>query len=438
LLETVTARDKRAMANPKSLVFQMHKYWEVVESLAQASRELPAFADSQVLDIISNHYPQATPDEQGAILRALCNAGLLLALSRSDSLQLNPLVLDFVRGLIREHELGLSSVLKARVEALRQATVKVAEGLKRSDADLMRRGATQLAELFRQISQQLDQDRHALLNLAEKAKSSDTTMPIARRYEAVLEAYDQYVEPMNEMMDSGLGGNFYGYLTAAEQTLDRAVETLSVQGALYTHRLRMRNVAYQAKELRHLGRIVAQQCADTLLPLREEARQHNELSAAISHLLGRVRKQGLQRGMRQRSSSSRLPVWQRERRSRLSLGDEVRHLMAEARDYESLHVEFPEALAGDPLDLGAWVDEAALRRALQAALPVDNLLTWLQEYSAGTPDPVLLRLYDDLVRDSQWVSELQPTATTTDLIDVRVGYHPHRLQPLRNEAANDR
>jgi hypothetical protein len=152
------------MANPKSLLFQMHKYWEVVESLAQASRELPAFADSQVLDIISNHYPQATPDEQGAILRALCNADLLLELSRSDSLQLNPLVLDFVRGLIREHELGLSSVLKARVEALRQSTLKVAEGLKRSDADLMRRGATQLSELFRQISQQLDQDRHALLN----------------------------------------------------------------------------------------------------------------------------------------------------------------------------------------------------------------------------------------------------------------------------------
>jgi len=41
------------MANPKSLVFQMHKYWEVVESLAQASRELPAFADSHVLNIIS-------------------------------------------------------------------------------------------------------------------------------------------------------------------------------------------------------------------------------------------------------------------------------------------------------------------------------------------------------------------------------------------------
>lgn len=426
------------MASPRSLVSQLHRYWDVVESLTQASRELPAFDESQVLAIIASHHPQSTVDEQGAILRALCHADLLLVLSRSGSLQLNPLVLDFVRGLIREHELGLSSVLKARVEALRQATVQVGEGLNRHDPDLMRRGATRLAELFRQIIQQLDQDRHALLNLAEQAKSSDTAMPVARRYEAVLEAYDQYVEPMNEMMDSGLGGNFYPYLAAAEQALDSAVETLSVRGALYTHRLQMRYVAYQAKELRHLGRIVAQQCADTLLPLREEARQHNELSAAISYLLGRVRKQGLQRGLSEASASSRLPVWQRQRRSRLSLGDEVRSLMAEARDYVPQQVRFPQALAGDPLDLGAWVDEAALRRALQADLPVDNLLTWLQQYCRGVPDAVLLRLYDDLVRESLWVTKLQATAAATDLLQVRVRYHPHQLLPLPKEARSDR
>ena len=34
-----------------------------------------------------------------------------------------------------------------------------------------------------------------------------------------------------------------------------------------------------------MGRVVAQKCAETLLPLREEARQHNNLSAAVSTLL---------------------------------------------------------------------------------------------------------------------------------------------------------
>ena len=52
---------------------------------------------------------------------------------------------------------------------------------------MMRRGTAKLAELFRQISPQLDRDRHAFLELAETAKAAD--MPIARRYRSVPEAF---------------------------------------------------------------------------------------------------------------------------------------------------------------------------------------------------------------------------------------------------------
>jgi hypothetical protein len=95
-------------------------------------------------------------------------------------------------------------------------------------------------------------------------------MPIAQRYRRVLEAYDHYVEPMNQMMDTGPQGTFYRYLEDAERSLDLAFEQLSVQGGLYSHRLQLRQVAHQAKELRRFGRLIAQQCADTVLPLREE------------------------------------------------------------------------------------------------------------------------------------------------------------------------
>lgn len=416
------------MATPRSLVFHLHRYWDVVESLSRLSRELPAFEERQVLAIISQQHPQAGEDDAAAILRSLCNVEVLQWLSRSSSLQLNPLVLDFVRGLTREHELGLSSVLKARVEAIKQATAQLSEGLDRRDDDRMRRGAARLADLFRQISQQLDQDRHAILELAEKAKASDAAMPISRRYQAVLEAYDQYVEPMNEMMDSSLAGTFYPYLEAAEQALDAATEALSVQGALYSHRLQLRQVGYQAKELRRLGRVVAQQCADTLLPLREEARQHNALSAAISQVLGRARKQGLRRGLKATTRDSRLPLWRQERGRRVSVGDEIRTLIAEARDFVPRVEAFPEEQAGDPAEMAAWVDEAALRAELGAALPVDNLMTWLRHGYGHLPDTVVLRLYHDLVRDTRWSAALQATPTSTALNAHRVHYYPHRLE----------
>ncbi len=213
--------------------------------------------------------------------------------------------------------------------------------------DSLRDGTVRLAELLRQISRQLDQDRHAIMDLAEKAKASDASIPIARRYRSVLDAYDQYVEPMNEMMDSGLGGTFYPHLESAVQVLDRAEEYLSVRGALYTQRLQLRHVSQQAKELRRFGRIVAQQCADTLLPLRDEARQHNTLSTAVSELLGQIRKQGLKRVYAKTSSTCPLPAWQRTRRGRLQLGDEILELMAQVRNYEPDVQSFPEEVTGD-------------------------------------------------------------------------------------------
>jgi hypothetical protein len=428
------------MASPKSLIFQLHRHWDIIETLCRQSRELPAFEPPQLLAVIGRFTGSDDPTEPAAILRSLCTADLLQPLSRTDDWQINPLVLDFVRGLTREHELGLSAVLKARVEAVREATALLAEGVDQQDMDSVRTGAARLSDLFRQITRQLDADRHAILELAEKAKASDASMPIARRYRDVLDAYDHYVEPMNEMMESGLGGTFYPHLKLAVQTLDRAEESLAIRGALYTQRLQLRQVAQQAKELRRLGRIVAHQCSDTLLPLREEARQHNVLSSAIGTLLGRVRKRGLKAALRSTGGSQPLPSWQRERRTLVHLGDEIRTLMADALQFEPKVQTFPEALAGNPADLSDWVDEPRLKQALARALPVENLLLWLQQHYPQLKDATLLRLYHELVREPDWQARLQADETRTPLQSVRVLYYPHRLEartPSQNEVPND-
>src|SRR5690606_5144901 len=139
--------------------------------------------------------------------------------------------------------------------------------------ELLRQATGQLAELFRQIAQQLDQDRHAILEIAEKAKASDAQMPAEHRYRQVLQAYDEYIEPIAAMMDSGPTGSFYRLLEEAERRLDFSHEVLTAQGALYGLRVLVRQAGFQAKELRRQGREVLKQCSDTLLPLREELRR---------------------------------------------------------------------------------------------------------------------------------------------------------------------
>jgi hypothetical protein len=415
------------MAAPRSLVYALYTHWDIVEVLVRLSREFAVITHDQVLSCIAKVSPQLDAEAQGAALRALVSADILQPCARSSDLQLNAYVLDFVRGLTREHELGLAAVLQARVAAIREATEALNEGMLGADMDRVRGAANKLAELFRQISLQLDQDRHALLELAEDAKSTDASMPIAQRYRRVLEAYDQYVEPMNQMMDTGPQGTFYRYLEDAERALDLAFEQLSVQGGLYSHRLQLRQVAHQAKELRRFGRLIAQQCADTLLPLREEMRQHNALTSAVSLLLGQVRKRGLRRALSRHTADTALPVWRNERGFRLQLGDEVRAVVAAARQYQPQSVAFPQDEPGNAPPLLEHVDEAAIREHLRRSLPVENLLDWLNTHHGHLQDATLLRLFHDLQHESTWHIAASERPEKTTLQAIRVLHHPHRV-----------
>ena len=415
------------MANPRSLVYALYTHWDTVEVLVRLSREFAVLTTEQVLGCITKVAPQLDAEAQGAALRAMVNADILQSCARSSDLQLNAYVLDFVRGLTREHELGLAAVLQARIAAIREATEGLNEGMQAADMDRARGAANKLAELFRQISLQLDQDRHALLELAEDAKSADAGMPIAQRYRRVLEAYDHYVEPMNQMMDTGPQGTFYRYLEDAERSLDLAFEQLSVQGGLYSHRLQLRQVAHQAKELRRFGRLIAQQCADTVLPLREEMRQHNALTSAVSLLLGQVRKRGLRRALSRHAAGTTLPVWRNERGFRLQLGDEVRAVMAAAQQYQPQSVAFPQDDPGNAPPLLEHVDEAAIRQQLRSSLPVDSLLDWLHTHHGHLQDGTLLRLFHELQHESSWQIEAREHPETTTLQAIRVLHHPHRV-----------
>ncbi|MCY9801656.1 hypothetical protein OTJ42_24805, partial [Citrobacter braakii] len=85
------------MATPKGLILQLYKHWEVVEELARRSREWLAFDEQTILGIISKrHYaPDGEPDK-AEVLRVLCKSDVLQYLDRTQTLQLNPVVLEFV------------------------------------------------------------------------------------------------------------------------------------------------------------------------------------------------------------------------------------------------------------------------------------------------------------------------------------------------------
>ncbi len=258
-----------------------------------------------------------------------------------------------------------------------------------------------LNELFRQIAQQLDQDRHAIHEIAERAKTAGGGIPVSRRYREVIEAYDQYILPMTEMMDSGPTGTFSAHMDKAIRTLEGGREKLLIQGALYRHQEQLNLVNGQAKELQRQGRLILKECSDTLLPLRDELRQHNTLSQSISYLLGQIRKRGLNKTLPEAS----LPLWQRDSERQIRINDKLLDYMAGAMCFTPQETPFPNDVAGDmpaPTDL---INERELREILASDLPVADLLQWLHKRHPDLQDVTLLRLYHTLIHeDEHWTA----------------------------------
>ncbi len=67
---------------------------------------MPAFSEEQVLAAIRQSQPALDDIQVSDTLRKLLASGVLEVQSRSENFVLNAHVLEFVRGLTHEHELG--------------------------------------------------------------------------------------------------------------------------------------------------------------------------------------------------------------------------------------------------------------------------------------------------------------------------------------------
>jgi hypothetical protein len=411
------------MINPRSLIRALDKHWDAIERLMLLGREQITHERDEVLALLGKVYLNESTDQHVERLQQLINSELLIEMPHSNTLQLNENVRQFVAGLLHEHELGLSDILKARIVDIKTGLELLRQAVQDSDMAALQRGAVRMDDQLRQMLRQLDQDTHAIQDIAERAKAADERMPLARRYREVLEAYDRYVQPMTELMDTGAGGSFYPLLEEAERVVEALALQLSIQGALYSHQRLLRHIGFRVKALRQAGLAALKQCTNTLMPLREEIRRHNQLSAAIGQLLGDVRKKGLRRTLPQQS----LPAWRKERPVSVAIGPGLLTLMEQARHYRPKAVDFPEPMTGDAAIQLERVDEEAVRKHFYRSLPLPDLMRWLADHYGDYQDITLLRLYHALIRLPDISAYPDNEETRVVLKQVAIRHHRHAL-----------
>lgn len=71
----------------------------------------------------------------------------------------------------------------------------------------------------RDVLKKLGNDEQALIGVAERAKTSDRQIPLAQRYAEVLATWDEYVEPMIQLVSAD--GAFEQGVRRVEQVLLR-------------------------------------------------------------------------------------------------------------------------------------------------------------------------------------------------------------------------
>ncbi|MGS1115562.1 hypothetical protein, partial [Escherichia coli] len=127
----------------------------------------------------------------------------------------------------------------------------------------------------RDVLKKLGNDEQALIGVAERAKTSDRQIPLAQRYAEVLATWDEYVEPMIQLVSAD--GAFEQGVRRVEQVLLRLLGEQQRLGHLVDDDLVLRTHA-RILEMPPNAQLTLRRARDLWLPQREEARRHNAVT----------------------------------------------------------------------------------------------------------------------------------------------------------------
>ena len=132
-----------------------------------------------------------------------------------------------------------------------------------------------------------------------------------------------------------------------------------------------------------------------MLPLREEMRQHNALTSAVSLLLGQVRKRACAEPCRGMPPAQHCPSGAMNAASACNWA--MRSAPLWPQRSSTNRSRWPSRkMPWQRPPLLEHVDEAAIRQQLRSSLPVDSLLDWLHTHHGHLQDATLLRLFHEL------------------------------------------
>jgi hypothetical protein len=234
--------------------------------------------------------------------------------------------------------------------------------------------------------------------VAERAKTSNRQIPLRQRYAEVLATWDEYVEPMIQLVNAD--GAFEQGVRKVETVLLKLLGEQARLGHLVDDDMLLRTHA-RILEMQTSAQLTLRHARELLLPLREEARRHNAVTRGAALALSVIRRKGIDA-----VPQAAMPMFTRPQSTFLGSASQVEAYVYALARFEPKPARFPKAhktQSGALPRAPRTVKEMAER--CEQALPLPDLMVWLLEQEPEGATDELLYWFSRLSREKRFKRE---------------------------------
>lgn len=271
---------------PKIFLNQLSKEWKLMTEIFENSKSGPIDYGSLIQLIDIHKQPNSNTY---SLFDRLIDLGVIgQTLSGETLYQLGGLAEIIISQLQQEHRLGLSESIQAHITHLNDLSQRLLQATTEHDANAITSGTKRLWQHTQDIKHQVHNNLQAIRNIVSEAKKQETNKPLRQRYVDVIDAWEQYITPMGEMIEAH--GAFDTIIDSAIGRMEQAITNLDSAGALISEGSNIRSVLQMLNDIRwHILRNF-QVARDVLKPLYEVARLNSKVTRGASVVLDDLQK----------------------------------------------------------------------------------------------------------------------------------------------------
>lgn len=382
------------MIEPKRVLRALAEHWTLLEPLCERF-DAGTLSLVELRHQLAVHLPDGTPTDITALLDQWIRLDILVPVAKSPNrFELNAQIHDFLAYLRREHRLGLCLEIEAYLRHLERLAGHIQDAFEIRDGQDLARQLRLLDMRIRDVLKKLANDEQALIGVADRAKTSDRQIPLRQRYAEVLATWDEYVEPMIQLVAAD--GAFEQGVYRVEQVLMKLLGEQQRLGQLVDDDLLLRTHA-RILDMQSTAQLTLRHARELLLPLREEARRHNAVTRGAALALSAIRKKGLDA-----VPQASLPLFTRPQSTFLGSASQVEAYVYALARFEPKPAQFPRAGSKRKPDTRSPLTAREMLNRCEQALPLPDLMQWLLEQEPDGATDELLYWFSRLSRDARF------------------------------------